>query len=43
MALAIVERLRQTAASETEDIAQGRPVPYEAYSHHPGYFNGLWL
>jgi hypothetical protein len=32
MALPIVERLRQTAASETEDIAQGRPAPYEAYS-----------
>jgi hypothetical protein len=32
MALPIVERLRQTAASETEDIARGRPVPYEAYS-----------
>ena len=32
MALPVVERLRQTAASETEDIAQGRPVPYEAYS-----------
>jgi hypothetical protein len=32
MALPIIERLRQTAASETEDIAQGRPVPYEAYS-----------
>ncbi len=32
MALPVVERLRQTAASETEDIARGRPVPYEAYS-----------
>jgi len=32
MALPIVERLRQTAAAETEDIARGRPVPYEAYS-----------
>jgi hypothetical protein len=32
MALPIVERLRQTAAFETEDIARGRPVPYEAYS-----------
>ncbi len=32
MALPIVERLRQTAASETEDIARRRPVPYEAYS-----------
>ena len=31
-ALPIVERLRQTAASETEDIARGRPVHYEAYS-----------
>jgi hypothetical protein len=32
MALPIVERLRQTAAAETEDIARGRPAPYEAYS-----------
>src|SRR5271165_1071326 len=32
MALPIVERLRQTASAETEDIARGRPVPYEAYS-----------
>src|SRR5271165_6963030 len=32
MALPIVERLRQMAASETEDIARGRPVLYEAYS-----------
>ncbi|MBV8104916.1 MAG: hypothetical protein JO223_09900 [Hyphomicrobiales bacterium] len=32
MALPIVKRLRQTAMSETEDIARGRPVPYEAYS-----------
>jgi hypothetical protein len=32
MALPVVERLRQTVAAENEDIAQGRPVPYEAYS-----------
>jgi hypothetical protein len=32
MALPAVERLRQTVAAENEDIAQGRPVPYEAYS-----------
>ncbi len=32
MALPVVERLRQTVAAETEDIGQGRRVPYEAYS-----------
>lgn len=32
MALPIVERLRQTVAEETADIASGRPVAYEAYS-----------
>jgi hypothetical protein len=32
MALPVVERLRQTVAAENEDIAQGRQVPYEAYS-----------
>lgn len=32
MALPAVERLRQTVAAENEDIAQGRPVPYESYS-----------
>jgi hypothetical protein len=32
MALPVVERLRRTAAAETEDITRGRPVPYEAYS-----------
>jgi len=32
MALPVVERLRQTVAAENEDIAQGRSVPYEAYS-----------
>ena len=32
MTLPVVERLRQTVAAETEDIARGRPVPYEAYS-----------
>jgi hypothetical protein len=32
MALPVVERLRQTAVAETEDIARGRLVLYEAYS-----------
>ncbi len=32
MALPVIERLRQTLAAETDDIAKGRPVPYEAYS-----------
>ncbi len=32
MALPIVERLRRTVAAENDDIARGRPVPYEAYS-----------
>jgi hypothetical protein len=32
MALPVVERLRLTVAAENDDIAQGRPVPYEAYS-----------
>jgi hypothetical protein len=32
MALPIVERLRQTIEAENRDIAQGRPVKYEAYS-----------
>ena len=31
MALPVVERLRKTVMAETDDIAQGRPVPYEAY------------
>jgi len=32
MALPIVDRLRQTVAEETADIAAGRPVAYQAYS-----------
>jgi hypothetical protein len=32
MALPIVERLREAVAAETEDIARGRAVAYEAYS-----------
>jgi hypothetical protein len=32
MALPVVERLRLTVTAENDDIAQGRPVPYEAYS-----------
>ena len=32
MAIPVVERLRLTVAAETEDIAQGRAVPYAAYS-----------
>ena len=32
MALPVVERLRRTVAAETEDIARGGPVAYEAYS-----------
>jgi hypothetical protein len=32
MALPIVQRLRQTAAAENDDIARGGPVPYDAYS-----------
>ena len=31
MALAVVERLRQTIAAENDDIAQRRPVDYETY------------
>lgn len=34
MALPVVERLRRTVMAETSDIAEGRPVPYEAYSQH---------
>jgi hypothetical protein len=32
MALPVVERLRLTVTAENDDIAQGRPVPYETYS-----------
>jgi len=31
MALPMVERLTRTIAAETEDIAAGRPAPYELY------------
>ncbi len=31
MALPVVERLIRTVAAETEDIASGRPAPYELY------------
>lgn len=32
MSLPVVERLRRTVMAETSDIAEGRAVPYEAYS-----------
>jgi len=32
MALPVVERLRETVMAETNDIAQGRSVPFETYS-----------
>jgi hypothetical protein len=31
MALPVIERLIRTVSSETEDIAAGRPAPYELY------------
>ncbi len=31
IALPVVERLTRTVAAETEDIAAGRPAPYELY------------
>ena len=31
MALPVVERLIRTIAAETEDLAAGRPAPYELY------------
>ncbi len=31
VALPVVERLTRTVAAETEDIAAGRPAPYEVY------------